>query len=87
MARKGLSISEALKVLLELPSDSESENAESSDTEEYVAELSDNSDVTDENFDDSSQPGPSSQPPSAYTDSKKESAKNNFRLHFQKWTK
>ena len=67
MARKGLSISEALKVLQELLSDSESENAESCDTEEYVAELSDNSDVTDENFDDDeiddpSQPGPSSQP-------------------------
>lgn len=67
MAQKALSISEALKVLEELPSDSESENAESSDTEVYAAELGDNSDVTDENIDeeevdDPSQPGPSAQP-------------------------
>lgn len=67
MARNALSISEALKVLEELPSDSEFENVESSDTEVYAAELSDNSDVTNENndeeeVDDPSQPGPSAQP-------------------------
>lgn len=70
MAQSGPSLSEALKMLQEFPSDSESENVESSDTDEYVPdplEESDNvleevhdDDVLDE-IDDLSQPGSSTQ--------------------------
>ena len=70
MARKGLSLSEALKVLEELPSDSESESADSSDTEVYTPEPilqyeSDDASAVDEDIsdeDDLSQPGTSTQP-------------------------
>lgn len=64
MARRGLSISEALKVLEELPSDYESECTESSDTEEYIPQQIEDTDVSDddEEVDDPSQPGPSTQP-------------------------
>ena len=69
MSRRGLSISEALKVLQELPSSSESENGESSDSDIYdpdplqLSEEDDdiNSGESDED-DDISQPGPSTQP-------------------------
>lgn len=52
MTRRGLlSLSEALKVLQELPSDNESENADSSDTdEEYTPKPLEQSD--DDNDDD-----------------------------------
>jgi hypothetical protein len=73
MRRRGLlSLSEALRVLQELPSDSELEHADSSDTEEYtpkplMVESDDDIDddlVSNKNIkdDDLSEPGPSLQP-------------------------
>ena len=70
MAQRGLSISEALKLLQELPSGSESENSDSdNDTEKYVPiplELegyqsdSDNvSNASEDDGEDLCQPGPS----------------------------
>lgn len=71
MARRGLSITEALKVLEDLPSDNLSECTESSDTEEYIPEQiedtnvpdDDDEDISDddEEVDDPSQPGSSTQ--------------------------
>lgn len=52
MALRILSISEALKLLDELPSDNESEFAKSSDTEDYAAKLGDGSDITSAYYDD-----------------------------------
>lgn len=60
MSVGGFSITEALKILEELPSDNESECTENSDTEVYVTEQSDYTDVfdDDEEVDDPSYPGP-----------------------------
>ncbi|XP_035226998.1 piggyBac transposable element-derived protein 4-like [Stegodyphus dumicola] len=70
MVRRGLTLFEALKVFHELPLDSESERKDSSDTEVYAPEplvqsdddMSDETHLSDEEVDDPSQPGPSTQP-------------------------